>query len=932
MGMVRPLDTASFFRYWGKADPNYPDEPKWHPLVYHCLDVAAVAALFQERVPEVQAMLRNKLRVNDECALGNWLAFWSALHDLGKFSEAFQSQRSDVFMQLRSRAPDPGKPYRVRHDSLGMMFWKSVLSDVAVEQAWFGKDTGLYLDGLDYWMRAVTGHHGQPPEEASEYWTQHFSAQEDRAAVFAFVAEMRTLFLDDATQAIPQTLDPEAFYRVSIELSWWIAGITVLADWIGSNTTYFGYRHRSASVVEYWAYARKEAERALDACGVLPVAPPPEQSFHALFPEIESPSPLQRWAAGIDLSKEPQIYLLEDVTGAGKTEAAVTLAHRLMAVGCAEGFFIGLPTMATSNAMYGRIAQVYARLFAGQASLVLAHGQRNLIESFAASVLPRSAAENDIRQVDETATARCTAWLADHNKRALLAPAGIGTLDQALLAVLHSKHQSLRLLGLFRKVLVVDEVHACDAYMQRVLETLLEFHAHAGGSAILLSATLPQKMKQSLLNAFARGAGKPAVPSVQAQAYPLATGWRQSAPTMLQETALQSREDVCRVVAVRYISDESEIIAAIETALAVGRCVCWMRNTVVDALDAYAKFKDRLPAGRLTLFHARFALRDRLQTERKVLALFGERSTPQRRCGRLVIATQVVEQSLDVDWDLVISDLAPIDRLIQRGGRLMRHVRDARGRRLREPGAREGRGEPCLWVHGPAWVEDPPAGWYKARFRRAAAVYPHHGQLWLTADLLRKLRIEMPADARNLIEGVFGERTEIPPSLRGNANRAEGNAYADMSVAQQNSVKLVNGYVREGIDWWSEAKTPSRLGEATTTVVLARWEGGQLRPWVDGKHGWAYSSVRVAERLIARRAEGDSTAREATISAVEEALPGKGKWSVLLPLQETAKGWIGRAWTSKDQRRDERLHEWLYDRQMGLRQTVASDSEGEDNE
>ena len=179
---------------------------------------------------------------------------------------------------------------------------------------------------------------------------------------------------------------------------------------------------------------------------------------------------------------------------------------------------------------------------------------------------------------------------------------------------------------------------------------------------------------------------------------------------------------------------------------------------------------------------------------------------------------------------------------------------------------------------------------------------------------------------------IFGDRTEIPPGLRGNADRAEGNAYADISVAQQNSVKLVNGYLREGIDWWSEAKTPSRLGEATTTVVLARWEGGQLRPWVDGKHGWAYSSVRVAERLIARRAEGDSTAREATIRAVEEGLPGKGKWSVLLPLEETAQGWICRAWTSKDQRGDERLHEWLYDPQMGLRQKEASHSEDEDNE
>jgi CRISPR-associated endonuclease/helicase Cas3 len=265
-------------------------------------------------------------------------------------------------------------------------------------------------------------------------------------------------------------------------------------------------------------------------------------------------------------------------------------------------------------------------------------------------------------------------------------------------------------------------------------------------------------------------------------------------------------------------------------ALADGKCVCWMRNTVADTLAAHARFKDRLPADKLTLFHARFALEDRLRTERKVLALFGNRSTPMRRSGRLVIATQVAEQSLDADWDFVVSDLAPIDRLIQRAGRLQRHPRDERGRRLPDPAARDRRGAPCLWVFGPAWVDDPPARWFKAAFPRASGVYPHHGQLWLTAKALRGGRIAMPDDARQLIESVFGEDAAIPEGLQSNANAAEGRGYADASVAQQNTVKLATGYVRGGIDWWSEAKTPSRLGEASMNVLLARWEGDHLRP------------------------------------------------------------------------------------------------------
>src|SRR5690606_26506584 len=143
----------------------------------------------------------------------------------------------------------------------------------------------------------------------------------------------------------------------------------------------------------------------------------------------------------------PQIYLMEDVTGSGKTEAALTLTHRLMAHGVADGFFIGLPTMATANAMYGRIADVYRKLFAGDASLVLAHGRKTLVEDFAASIIEPGQDEGDARQGDESATRRCLRWLADHNKRALLAPAGVGTVDQALLGALQSKHQSLRLLG-----------------------------------------------------------------------------------------------------------------------------------------------------------------------------------------------------------------------------------------------------------------------------------------------------------------------------------------------------------------------------------------------------------------------------------------------------------------------------------------------------
>src|SRR5690606_17591138 len=275
----------------------------------------------------------------------------------------------------------------------------------------------------------------------------------------------------------------------------------------------------------YWTQARQNARRALMEAGVVPTPTKKHLTFFDLFPNIETPSPLQRWAMEVEVTSEPQIHLLEDVTGAGKTEAALTLAYRMMEAGAAQGFFIGLPTMSTANAMYSRVASIYQNLFDRDSNLVLAHGNRTLVESFAASVFPEDQSEGDAEQYDETASARCTAWLADHNKRALLAQTGVGTIDQALLGVIHSKHQSLRLLGLFGKVLIVDEVHACDAYMQGVLEVLLEFHARSGGSVILLSATLPVHMKQKLLGAYAKGRNS-LCPVISEQAYPLATWWQ----------------------------------------------------------------------------------------------------------------------------------------------------------------------------------------------------------------------------------------------------------------------------------------------------------------------------------------------------------------------------------------------------------------------
>ena len=315
-----------------------------------------------------------------------------------------------------------------------------------------------------------------------------------------------------------------------------VSGLFVLADWIGSAEKWFEY----AAPIDgdetfdlYWLHARAAAKAAVDQAHVSPAVVQNFDGTSQFLPDGRTPSPVQAFAETAPLPKGPSLTIVEDVTGSGKTEAAVILAHRLMVAGRANGLYVALPTEATANAMWERLGSSFRRLFAADAtpSLVLAHGRRALHKGFQDSVVDR-AARADARNGELTAgdqerpsSAECADWIADDRRKAFLADVGAGTIDQALLAILPVKHQSLRLWGLADRVLIVDEAHAYDAYMTRELETLLEFHAALGGSAIILSATLPMAVRRKLTAAFRKGVavGSAAGVELLAMDYPLVT-------------------------------------------------------------------------------------------------------------------------------------------------------------------------------------------------------------------------------------------------------------------------------------------------------------------------------------------------------------------------------------------------------------------------
>ena len=305
-------------------------------------------------------------------------------------------------------------------------------------------------------------------------------------------------------------------------------------------------------------------------------------------------------------------------------------------------------------------------------SLALAHGATKLHEGFQAAIRagdPTRAAEpepDEGHDDGDELSAACAAWLASEQRKAFLADVGEGTLDQALLGVLPAKYQSLRLLGLAGRVLIVDEAHAYDAYMGQELESLLAFQAALGGSAVVLSATLPAVTKHRLAKAFRRGLSLGPV-VLQQQSYPLVTLVTRSG---VLEEHKDIRPDLIRAVAIERLPDAQAAMTRIAEAHRAGAAVAWVRNTVDDALEAAAQLRNF--GVDADIFHARFAMGHRLEIEKRIVRRFGRQGPPEGR-NQVLVATQVVEQSLDLDFDLMVTDLAPIDLLIQRMGRLWRH-------------------------------------------------------------------------------------------------------------------------------------------------------------------------------------------------------------------------------------------------------------------
>lgn len=973
-------------QFWAKTS----EQGAWHPVSHHCLDVAAVVDALLEADVRLGAVARalSPLPFSLTCSL---LRFFAAVHDIGKYAPGFQGKVPALAARLGACHTSNDTTSHCDH---GAMFWKLWLRENATLLPLQGPAFSSAMESL---ATAAFAHHGTPliNNDADTRVRKQF--RDNWLAAEHHLLCCAQLFLPRAK--LPEDMD-EGTLR---PLSWFAAGLFILADWLGSNEQWFPPSHPSplaaggpngqggqggqgpqdaagssdtpgatgasgmpsahgappshlhptatgtpptapgaahapahhaypggayATDAAHWRThyetARVRARTAVRESGLLAPTPNASPTFASLFPQLaeHAPHPLQQMAGSLPLAPGPQLFILEDLTGGGKTEAALLLAARLMAAGHGSGIFVGLPTQATANAMYARVGEAAPQLFPQEpTSTLLAHGGRELNESFLASIarpaekagLPARHARGDTED-DNHAT--CTPWLADSRKKALLAPCGAGTLDQALLGVLPSRHQALRLLGLARSILIADEVHAFDSYTNNLLCRLLTFHAALGGSAILLSATLPRRQRTDFVEAYHLGRTLARTASRIETCNPFLPaphGQDEAPPPVLRctdfplITHLADVDDLRELpvppssrkldVNVTLHPSPDTLVKALCAAHAAGGCGAWVRNTVDDAVEA----RDMLlaagiPEGDVLLFHARFAGCDRQRIERQALDLFGKHSTPEMRRGKILVATQVIEQSLDIDADLLCCDLAPMELLIQRAGRCHRHAGRQRPAALAAP---------HVLVLSPLPHGEVDAHWYARLFPRARHVYGDTPVLWRTAMLLHHYgALRLPEHARLFVEGAYGEplhtgsdrkdtehdalrtvatneavtggpalsampgtqapaslgnmmATDGPPETRrriphGGAQvplpdltvpealqdaglRCEGEAKAKSAVSDYNALNFSKGYDEQasGNRWDNDIRTPTRLGEPTVALRLLRVEQEGLRLWAD---------------------------------------------------------------------------------------------------
>lgn len=692
--------------FWAKTTQ---DNKPGISVIEHMTNVGYVAECIAESAPDLLRLFRI-----DKESVGAL----AALHDLGKISPGFQ-RKCEEWLKERNLL----EIARYNRWDSEMEGDHGKVSHAALQG--FFNEKGMDERNATYISTVLGGHHGRLNRPNERGFNQLRATVEDhsginweeerRSAADAIVSQfgirLPDISIDDTSPAL-----------------WWLAGLTSVADWIGSDERYFPAEGGIEAT-----RVPNVAKKCVEEIGLIRPEIVSGLSFHDLF----GFEPNEMQTAALSTIADRGVYVIEAPMGMGKTEAALGAAYHLLCDGRATGIYFALPTQATSNRMHMRMKEFVSRIAPDAVESKVIHSNSWLWDDPA----PLSPARTLSAREEDAGVGRD--WFSSA-KRALIAPFGVGTVDQALLGIVAAKHFFVRHFALAGKVVILDEIHSYDLYTGTLIDKLIEALEKLDCTVIVLSATLSQSRRNqivSLQNSSGSAASK--------EPYPLITGRRNA--TAFEPISLEPPRP--KSIEIRFEHEDKAVQLAIGSA-AKGACVIWVSNTVERAQRVYKQIRELKSYGfPVGLLHSHFPFWRREQLENEWMDRLGKHGAT--RCGSILVSTQIVEQSVDLDADLMITELAPTDMLLQRMGRLWRH--DRGNRPVSKP-------QLCI-------IEER-AGLAELRKMKKKEILEVLGDKSLVYDpyvLLRSLeqwkkrkKINIPMDIRKMIEATYKERSKEP--------------------------------------------------------------------------------------------------------------------------------------------------------------------------
>ena len=816
-------------RMAAKTDPTNPE--RYLPLRFHNRDTALV----------IQFLVQNWMteRIIEDTGLSKaemtrLAIFLGMVHDLGKLSTAF-------IFQLFPRCP------RLREwlKSLTIVEPKREESDFK-HHTLIGAAILSEMGAPDWVVSVVGAHHGKPlpgnfdPSTVMKAERNLFGCEADKPIWRSLWQENLDEALERAGYAsledVPQTMTQPAQML--------LVGLLIVADWLSSNTEFFPLIDVESDVDDsvYPARFERAAKKMKEFLGKW--EPEEEWQYSDLVVErfgFGKSNGVQRAIAqAAGESEKPGLFILEAPMGVGKTEASLIAGEILANREGESGLAFFLPSQATANAMFERVMSWIQNFekkptcwldedmagSSGQLTIELAHGKARLNQSFAEMSESGALVDEDEDEKNQNKNPKESNRLATNaffmgRKTQLLANFVVGTVDQMLMGALRQKHIMLKHLGLAGKVVVVDEVHAYDSYMSRYMDAMLNWLGAYRTPVILLSATLPGKRRGEMVSAYlGQGTFEGRAALEGERAYPLLT-WTDGESVRTRQIELDARQTDVEILR----GEDDAVIPFLRERLAEGGCAGVIVNTVKRAQSMAEQLKTAFPQYDVLLDHAQFIMPDRIRKEKQIMERLGRKSTSEQRDGLIVVGTQVLEQSLDIDCDVMVSDLCPMDLLLQRLGRLHRHDEHVRPAPMKRAA--------CL-VLGTQELEP-----------GAKAVYGEY-LLEKTAALLPD-KIHLPVDISQLVQdayiqncdmllpkpaGIERKMEEYNKELQIKESNANKNciANAKRELSRRRGGRVIDGLLDLSIEMGEEqAKATVRDGLASIEVlVLQSDEDGVL--------------------------------------------------------------------------------------------------------